>query len=103
MILINTLILFCSNFSNYKARFSMPGGYESMMYSFNLGPAHFISISTEFYYFLYYGIKPVVLQYEWLVNDLKVSFIFKKKYISHKKKSIKLYTQLICTICDTKT
>ncbi|CAH1738472.1 unnamed protein product [Aphis gossypii] len=59
------------NFSNYKARFSMPGGYENMMYSFNLGPAHFISISTEFYYFLYYGIKPVVLQYEWLVNDLK--------------------------------
>jgi len=52
----------------------MPGGYENMMYSFNLGPAHFISISTEFYYFLYYGIKPVVLQYEWLVNDLKVNF-----------------------------
>jgi len=51
----------------------MPGGYENMMYSFNLGPAHFISISTEFYYFLYYGIKPVVLQYEWLVNDLKVN------------------------------
>jgi len=53
----------------------MPGGYENMMYSFNFGPAHFISISTEFYYFLYYGIKPVVLQYEWLVNDLKVHFI----------------------------
>lgn len=52
----------------------MPGGYENMMYSFNLGPAHFISISTEFYYFLYYGIKPVVIQYEWLVNDLKVKF-----------------------------
>lgn len=54
----------------------MPGGHENMMYSFNLGPAHFISISTEFYYFLYYGIKPVVLQYEWLVNDLQVNFFF---------------------------
>lgn len=53
----------------------MPGGYENMMYSFNFGPAHFISISTEFYYFLYYGIKPVVIQYEWLVNDLKVNII----------------------------
>lgn len=53
----------------------MPGGYENMMYSFNLGPAHFISITTEFYYFLYYGIKPVVLQYEWLVNDLKVNLL----------------------------
>lgn len=53
----------------------MPGGYENMMYSFDLGPAHFISITTEFYYFLYYGIKPVVLQYEWLVNDLKVNLL----------------------------
>lgn len=62
----------------------MPGGYENMLYSFNLGPAHFISISTEFYYFLYYGIKPVVLQYEWLVNDLKVN-LYNIIYYLHSK------------------
>ena len=37
------------NFSHYKSRFSMPGTENSLIYSFNLGPAHFISISTEFY------------------------------------------------------
>lgn len=59
------------NFSNYKARFSMPGDFDGMMYSFNMGPIHFISISTEFYYFLGYGIKEVIKQYYWLENDLK--------------------------------
>lgn len=58
------------NFSNYKARFSMPGPYDSMMYSWDLGPVHFISISTEFYYFLNYGFHMVRTQYEWLKNDL---------------------------------
>ncbi|XP_075234057.1 acid phosphatase type 7 [Lycorma delicatula] len=59
------------NFSHYKARFSMPGGTENIMYSFNLGPAHFIGFSTEVYYFINYGIKPLVFQYDWLENDLK--------------------------------
>lgn len=58
------------NFSNYKNRFSMPGPYENMMYSFNMGPIHFISINTEAYYFLNYGLKPLVNQYNWLENDL---------------------------------
>ncbi|CAH1174174.1 unnamed protein product [Phaedon cochleariae] len=58
------------NFSNYRERFSMPGGTESYMYSINIGPLHVISISTELYYFLNYGIKPLVFQYEWLENDL---------------------------------
>jgi hypothetical protein len=40
--------------------------------SFNIGPAHVISISTEFYFYLYYGIIQVVKQYEWLERDLKV-------------------------------
>lgn len=48
----------------------MPGGVESLMYSFNMGPLHIISISTEVYYFMNYGIKPLVFQYEWLENDL---------------------------------
>ncbi|XP_077292142.1 acid phosphatase type 7 isoform X2 [Arctopsyche grandis] len=59
------------NFSNYRNRFSMPGDNEGLMYSFNMGPVHFISISTEFYYFLNYGFKQLVLQYEWLVADLQ--------------------------------
>lgn len=48
----------------------MPGGSESLMYSFNLGPVHFIGFSTELYYFLNYGIKPLVKQFEWLEKDL---------------------------------
>lgn len=58
------------NFSNYRERFSMPGGSDQIMYSFNLGPLHIISISTEVYYFMNYGLKPLVFQYEWLKNDL---------------------------------
>ena len=49
----------------------MPGREDSLMYSFNLGPVHFVTISTEFYYFLNYGFKQVVKQFDWLVNDLK--------------------------------
>jgi len=58
------------NFSNYKARFNMPGDNKNMFFSFNIGPVHFISISTEFYYFLNYGLKPVIAQYTWLEKDL---------------------------------
>ncbi len=60
-----------SNFSNYKARFTMPGG-DNMFFSFDLGPVHFLSISTEFYYFMNYGMKMVAKQYQWIVEDLKV-------------------------------
>lgn len=59
------------NFSNYRARFSMPGNSESLFYSFDLGPVHFIGISTEVYYFLNYGFKQLVKQYDWLEKDLK--------------------------------
>lgn len=48
----------------------MPGGNENHMYSFNLGPVHFIGFSTEAYYFLDYGLKLLVNQYEWLERDL---------------------------------
>ncbi|XP_019768604.2 acid phosphatase type 7 [Dendroctonus ponderosae] len=58
------------NFSNYKARFSMPGAPDSVMYSFDIGPMHIISISTELYYFLNFGLKSLVFQFEWLKNDL---------------------------------
>lgn len=59
------------NFSNYRNRFSMPGDSENLWYSFDLGPVHFISINTEVYYFLNYGIKNIVKQYQWLEEDLK--------------------------------
>lgn len=36
----------------------------------NVGPAHIISFSTEFYYFLEFGWKQLIQQYLWLVNDL---------------------------------
>jgi len=58
------------NFSNYKARFNMPRDDENMFYSFDIGPIHFVSISTEFYYFLNYGLKQVILQYNWIEKDL---------------------------------
>ncbi|XP_048586693.1 acid phosphatase type 7 isoform X1 [Nematostella vectensis] len=59
------------NFSNYRFRFSMPGNTESLYYSFNIGPVHFISISTEFYFFTDYGLELIDHQYAWLENDLK--------------------------------
>lgn len=49
----------------------MPGETDSMWYSFNMGPIHFVSFSTEVYYFLQYGYKLLTKQYEWLENDLK--------------------------------
>ncbi|XP_014257303.1 acid phosphatase type 7-like isoform X2 [Cimex lectularius] len=59
------------NFSHYRERFSMPGPNENLFYSFDLGPAHFISLNTEAYYFIYYGIKIPIKQYLWLLEDLK--------------------------------
>ncbi|XP_022906271.1 acid phosphatase type 7 [Onthophagus taurus] len=58
------------NFSNYINRFSMPNKHDDPFYSFNIGPLHIISISTELFYFLNYGLKPLAFQYEWLENDL---------------------------------
>lgn len=60
------------NFTNYKYRFNMPGDVEDRMYfSWKLGPVHFISISTEYYYFLNYGLKMLINQFEWLKRDLE--------------------------------
>ena len=41
-------------------------------FSWNVGPAHIIGISTEVYYFYEYGIEQIVQQYEWLEKDLQV-------------------------------
>lgn len=62
------------NFSNYVNRFSMlnqEGIINNHFYSFDVGPAHIIAFSTEFYYFYEYGWTQIVRQYEWLENDLK--------------------------------
>ncbi|XP_014669644.1 PREDICTED: iron/zinc purple acid phosphatase-like protein [Priapulus caudatus] len=59
------------NFTHVRNRFTMPNTNDNMMYSWNLGPIHFISISTEFYYFIQYGFWQIVRQYQWLERDLK--------------------------------
>ena len=51
----------------------MPGGSgDGMFFSFNVGPVHFVSFSSEYYYYLNYGFKQIVRQYEWLEKDLQV-------------------------------
>lgn len=61
------------NFSNYRHRFVMPGDElgDRMFYSFNMGPAHIISLNTEYYFYLYYGIIQPIEQFRWLEEDLK--------------------------------
>ncbi|XP_070392525.1 acid phosphatase type 7 isoform X3 [Dermacentor albipictus] len=63
------------NFSNYVNRFSMvdhTGRVNNHFFSFDIGPAHIISLSTEFYFFVEYGFLQIKNQYEWLEQDLKV-------------------------------
>ena len=50
----------------------MPRAGDDMFYSFDMGPVHFVSVSSEYYYYLNYGIKMVGNQFKWLENDLKV-------------------------------
>ncbi|KAI6220952.1 Purple acid phosphatase [Aphelenchoides fujianensis] len=62
------------NYSNYVNRFRMPNSpfYDSQVYSFDLGPIHWIGLSTEYYGFFYeYGHLPVLNQYQWLQQDMK--------------------------------
>ncbi|XP_071832798.1 acid phosphatase type 7-like [Apostichopus japonicus] len=61
------------NFSNYKNRFTMPN-YEktqNLWYSWNIGPTHIISLSTEVYFFFNYGLHQIKNQLEWLIADLE--------------------------------
>ena len=41
--------------------------------SWNLGPAHIISLSTEVYFYLEFGLELLFKQYEWLKKDLEVN------------------------------
>ncbi len=49
----------------------MPGGDgEAQFFSYNLGPAHIVSFSSEYYYEVMYGVKQIETQYNWLIQDL---------------------------------
>ncbi|VDP10066.1 unnamed protein product [Heligmosomoides polygyrus] len=64
------------NFTDYQERFWMPHNnyHDNQFYSFDLGPIHWVGISTEYYgYYYEYGMDPVMTQYEWLKNDLKMA------------------------------
>lgn len=52
---------------------------ENMYYSWNMGPVHFIAVNTEAYYYVNYGLKPLINMYNWLVHDLEVRKREKKK------------------------
>jgi len=43
-----------------------------LRFSFDLGHAHFIAFSTEFYFFWQYGFEQIPNQWKWLIDDLKV-------------------------------
>lgn len=59
----------------------MPGDSEGLWYSFDIGPVHFVAIETEAYYFMNYGIKQLIKQYEWLDNDLREANKPEARYI----------------------
>jgi len=66
------------NFSHYRARFHMAGDESSsntnLYSSFNAGPVHFVSVSTELYFYnQYYNEEHIKRQYDWLQNDLAVA------------------------------
>lgn len=48
----------------------------TLFFSWNIGPVHIISFSTELYYYLKYGIEPLIQQYKWLQQDLEVIIRF---------------------------
>ena len=48
----------------------MPNDDKNMFFSYDVGPIHFVSVSTEFYYFLNFGLMQVKKQYDWIQKDL---------------------------------
>jgi len=41
----------------------------------NIGPVHLVSFNSEYYYYVQYGWKQIMLQYQWLEHDLRVSIM----------------------------
>jgi len=62
-----------SDFHQYRNRFSMPdyANTENLYFSFNVGPVHFVAVSTEVYYYGPQILSRVVKQWLWLQQDLK--------------------------------
>lgn len=82
---------FYFNFTQYRNRFSMPNSVENLFYSFDLGDAHIIGITTEIYYSLYLNKnEQLQRQYNWLVEDLRVSIIFYVKKFFFLRKQMKI-------------
>jgi len=59
------------NFSHYVNRYTMPNTDHNLFYSFDLGAAHFIAFSTEFYFSTNYGWEQIGNQWNWLIKDLE--------------------------------
>lgn len=76
----------------------MPGDSEGLWYSFNMGPIHFIAIETEAYYFMNYGIKQMIKQYEWLDKDLQEANKPEARYVNNSTiKMIKMDRKFVIT------
>ncbi|KAI6190488.1 Purple acid phosphatase [Aphelenchoides bicaudatus] len=60
------------NFTHYTNRFTMPNSDHGLWYSYDLGDTHFVSISTEVYFYWdYFGTEMLRNQWNWLVEDLR--------------------------------
>jgi len=63
------------NFLQYRNRFTMPNfkDSENIFYSFDVGPVHFVSVSTEVYYYGNYMLRDIIQQWVWLKKDLEAA------------------------------
>ena len=65
------------NMTTYKAHFSMPEERSNdhvtsnLFFSFDVGPIHFISVSTEYLYNNSLVVKSALIQHQWLIKDLE--------------------------------
>ncbi|XP_033755251.1 acid phosphatase type 7-like [Pecten maximus] len=62
-----------NNLHHYRTRFSMPGvdwpmPLDRLWYSYNVGPVHFISFSSEVYFM--HNSEYICMQFYWLLDDL---------------------------------
>ena len=58
---------FAGDLHHYIKRFNQPGGTNGVYFSFDIGPAHIVSFSSEVYFWQIWEIEQ---QYAWLKKDL---------------------------------